>query len=178
MVCLINFVNMKKEKLSFGRGFREISTPFKVSFFASQAPKEIAPEIDVTDVFRLVEEDCDPPCVRVRSDISMLFHAADVSKRIGANGMQYLLNSRRSKSSDFQNALDSLNLSDDDLLSMVKSRHIQSPSEVLDWVNHINELASDLESEALKMVAHENETQNSSVVDDGDSAAAGSSVSS
>lgn len=170
---------MKKEKLSFGRGFREISTPSKFSFFPSQAPKEIAPEIDVTESFRFEEEgEGDCSCIRVRSDISMLLHAADMSKRIGVNGMQYLMNTKRPKSSSFQDQLDSLNLSDDDLLSMVKSRHIQSPSEVLDWVNHINELASDLESEALKLSTHEDEIQNSSVGNDDDSVVAGSSVSS
>ena len=153
-----------KEKLTFGRGFREISTPVKISLFPSQAPKEIAPEIDVTETFRFEEEgDDDCPCVRVRSDISMLFHAADMSKRIGVNGMQYLMNTKRPKTSAFQNQLDSLNLSDDELLSMVKSRHVQSPSEVLDWVDSINELASDLESEALKLAADEQKVDTSSV---------------
>lgn len=153
-----------KKNLTFGRGFREISTPVKISLFPSQAPKEIAPEIDVTETFRFEEEgDDDCPCVRVRSDISMLFHAADMSKRIGVNGMQYLMNTKRPKTSAFQNQLDSLNLSDDELLSMVKSRHVQSPSEVLDWVNSINELAFELESEALKLTADEQKVDTSSV---------------
>ena len=56
-----------------------------------------------------------------------------------------------------------MNLSDDELLSMVKSRHVQSPSEVLDWVNSINELASELESEALKLAADEQKVDTSSV---------------
>lgn len=167
-----------KNKLTFGRGFREISTPVKISLFSSQAPKEITPEIDVTEAFRFEEEGDDAcPCVRVRSDISMLFHAADMSKRIGANGMQYLMNTKRSKTSAFQDQLDSLNLSDDELLSMVKSRHVQSPSEVLDWVNSINELASELESEALKLAADEQKVDTSSVdgsVDTGLSSSASS----
>ena len=40
---------------------------------------------------------------------------------------------------------------------MVKSRHLQQPSEVLAWVESINELAEDMKSEALKQIA-ENET--------------------
>lgn len=167
-----------KEKLTFGRGFREISTPVKISLFPSQAPKEIAPEIDVTETFRFEEEgDDDCPCVRVRSDISMLFHAADMSKRIGVNGMQYLMNTKRPKTSAFQNQLDSLNLSDDELLSMVKSRHVQSPSEVLDWVNSINELASELESEALKLAADEQKVDTSSVDGSVDTGLSGSASS-
>lgn len=167
-----------KEKLTFGRGFREISTPVKISLFPSQAPKEIAPEIDVTETFRFEEEgDDDCPCVRVRSDISMLFHAADMSKRIGVNGMQYLMNTKRPKTSAFQNQLDSLNLSDDELLSMVKSRHVQSPSEVLDWVDSINELASELESEALKLAADEQKVDTSSVDGSVDTGLSGSASS-
>ena len=167
-----------KKKLTFGRGFREISTPVKISLFPSQAPKEIAPEIDVTETFRFEEEgDCDCSCVRVRSDISMLLHAADMSKRIGVNGMQYLMNTKRPKTSAFQNQLDSLNLSDDELLSMVKSRHVQSPSEVLDWVNSINELASELESEALQLAADEQKVNTSSVDDSVDAGLSGSASS-
>jgi hypothetical protein len=149
-----------------------------ISLFPSQAPKEIAPEIDVTETFRFEEEgDDDCSCVRVRSDISMLFHAADMSKRIGVNGMQYLMNTKRPKTSAFQNQLDSLNLSDDELLSMVKSRHVQSPSEVLDWVNSINELASELESEALKLAADEQKVDTSSVDGSVDTGLSGSASS-
>ncbi len=155
---------MSKNKLTFGRGFREISTPVKLSLFPSQAPREIAPEIDVVEEFRFETIECDPPAVRVRSDISMLFHAADTAKRLGTSTFQRFVEVKRPKSSSFQDQLDSLNLSDDDLLSMVKSRHIQSASEILDWSAHITELAKDLESEALKIAADE---QASNVFSDG-----------
>lgn len=165
---------MSENKLSFGRGFREISTPVKLLLFPSQAPREIAPEIDVVEQFRLETIKCDPPAVRVRSDISMLFHAADTVNRLGDSTYQRLVKVKRPKSSSFQDRLDSLNLSDDDLLSMVKSRHIQSASEILDWSAHITELAKDLESESLKFVADE---QASDVSDDGSDDSSGSSSS-
>ena len=165
---------MDKNKLTFGRGFREISTPVKISLFPSQAPKEIAPEIDVVEDFRFETIECDPPAIRVRSDISMLFHAADTAKRLGVSTFQRLIEVKRPKSSSFQEQLDSLNLSDDELLSMVKSRHIQSPSEILDWSAHITELAKDLKSEALKIAADE---QVNSISDDDSGDSSGSSSS-
>ena len=65
-------------------------------------------------------------------------------------------------------------MSDDDLLSMVKSRHIQSASEILDWSAHITELAKDLESEALKIAADE---QVNDISGDGSDDSSGSSSS-
>ena len=67
------------------------------------------------------------------------------------------MDSKRSRSSSLQEQLDKLNPSDDELLSMVKSRHLQHPSEILAWVDSINELAEDMKSEALKQIA-ENES--------------------
>ena len=49
---------------------------------------------------------------------------------------------------------------------MVKSRHLQPPSEILEWVESINELAEDMKSEALRQLA-ENETAQASVADSG-----------
>lgn len=165
---------MSKNNLTFGRGFREISTPVKLSLFPSQAPKEIAPEIDVVESFRFETVEYNPTAVRVRSDVSMLFHAADTAKRLGSGAFQRFVEAKRPKSSSFQDQLDSLNLSDDDLLSMVKSRHIQSASEILDWSAHITELAKDLESEALKIAADE---QVSDISGDGSDDSSGSSSS-
>ena len=85
----------------------------------------------------------------------MLFHAADTAKKNGASGLQYLMNTKRIKTSSFQSQLDSMNLSDDEILSMVKSRHLQSPSEILAWSESINELAEDLKSDALKQLEYE-----------------------
>ena len=86
----------------------------------------------------------------------MLLHAADLAKRVGPSSAQYFMDSRRPRSSSIQEALDRLNPSDDELLSMVKSRHLQHPSEILAWVDSINDLAEDMKSEALKLM-YENE---------------------
>lgn len=143
-------------KPCFGRGFRKIEVLPDVNLFPSQRPEEICSDISPVEAFR-VERDSDDPDspVRFRSDISMLFHAADTAKKIGPAGLQYLMNTKRTKTSSFQSQLDSMNLSDDEILSMVKSRHLQSPSEILAWSESINELAEDLKSDALKQLEYE-----------------------
>lgn len=143
-------------KPCFGRGFRKIEIHSDVNLFPSQRPEEICPDISSVESFRIEKdsEDADSP-VRIRSDISMLLHAADTAKKIGASGLQYLMNTKRTKTSAFQSQLDSMNLSDDEILSMVKSRHLQSPSEILAWSESINELAEDLKSDALKQLEYE-----------------------
>lgn len=143
-------------KPCFGRGFRKIEVFSDVTLFPSQRPEEICSDISPVEAFR-VERDSDDPDspVRLRSDISMLFHAADTAKKIGASGLQYLMNTKRTKTSAFQSQLDSMDLSDDEILSMVKSRHLQHPSEILAWSESINELAEDLKSDALKQLEYE-----------------------
>ena len=96
----------------------------------------------------------------------MLLHAADTAKKIGAAGMQYLMESKRTKVSSAQSSLDALNPSDDELLAMVKSRHLQHPSEILAFVESINELAEEMKSEALKSIENEKAAVASSAVDD------------
>ena len=154
-------------KPCFGRGFRKIEVHSDVNLFPSQRPEEICPDISPVESFRIEKdsEDADSP-VRIRSDISMLLHAADTAKKIGASGLQYLMNTKRTKTSTFQSQLDSMNLSDDEILSMVKSRHLQSPSEILAWSESINELAADLKSDALNQLEYE-KSKNLDSVDSG-----------
>lgn len=161
-----------KDTVCFGPGFRKFSVVRSVSLFPSQRPEEIALEVDPIESFRFEKVvTSDGESYRVRSDVSMLLHAADLAKRVGSSAAQYFMDSRRPKSSPIQEALDKLNPSDDELLSMVKSRHFQHPSEILAWVDSINDLAEDMKSEALKQMS-ENEkieasSSDTSVVDTG-----------
>ena len=157
----------EKKELCFGCGFRKFTPTREVSTFPSTRVGEISLEVDPIEQFRFETETFgDSVSYRLRSDISMLLHAADLAKHAGVSTAQRFLDSKRSRSSSLQEQLDKLNPSDDELLSMVKSRHLQHPSEVLDWIESINELAEDMKSEALRQLA-ENETAQTSVADSG-----------
>lgn len=142
-----------KKLNNFGRGFPKSLIDRSVVFNINCEEKEISPSIDVVDTFRIqFEGDADDPDVPVRwrSDISMLFHAEDTIKKIGPEGYRYLSESRRTKTSDVQQLYDQM--SDEDLLATIKSRHIQSPSELLAWSESLSEIASVLESQAAEVV--------------------------
>lgn len=149
----------KKKVFCFGSGFRNFEPVRSVNVFPSQRPEEIALQVDPIESFRFekIEVSENQVSYRIRSDVSMLLHAADLAKRVGVSTAQRFMDSKSSRSSSLQEQLDKLNPSDDELLSMVKSRHLQHPSEILDWVESINELAEDMESDALRQLA-ENET--------------------
>lgn len=149
----------KKKVFCFGSGFRKFEPVRSVNVFPSQRPGEIALEVDPIETFRFEKVECsaDNVSYRIRSDVSMLLHVADLAKRVGISTAQRFTDSKRPRSSFIQESLDKLEPSDDELLSMVKSRHLQQPSEILDWVDSINELAEDMKSEALRQIA-ENES--------------------
>lgn len=153
-------------KLNFGIGFRSFVPCRSVSIFPSKAPDAVALTVEPTEEFRF-ETVCGD-ALRIRSDVSMLLHAADVSKKLGVSTYSHFLETKRPKPSQLQSVMDSMNLSDDDILSMVKSRHLQSPSEILSWVESINELAEEMKNDAIqKQMENEYSENNSAVPSDG-----------
>lgn len=158
----------KKKVFCFGSGFRKFEPVRSINVFPSQRPEEIALQVDPIESFRFekIELSENQVSYRIRSDVNMLLHAADLAKRVGASTAQRFMVSKSSCSSSLQEQLDKLNPSDDELLSMVKSRHLQHPSEILAWVESINELAEDMKSDALRQFA-ENEAAETSAADSG-----------
>lgn len=158
----------EKKIFCFGSGFRKFEPVRSINVFPSQRPEEISLQVDPVESFRFEKFEVSENQVsyRIRSDVSMLLHAADLAKRVGVSTAQRFMDSKLSRSSSLQEQLDKLNPTDDELLSMVKSRHLQHPSEILAWVESINELAEDMKSDALRQLA-ENETAESSVADSG-----------
>ena len=57
-----------------------------------------------------------------------------------------MVNMRRPKSSAIQSQMDQL--SDAQILDTIKSRHLQSPSELIAWSEHLMEQAKEIEREA------------------------------
>lgn len=150
----------------FGPGYRETAFVREVQIFpicASSDPDIVLEELP-TEPFRFekigTEEN---EAVRVRSDVSMLLHAADMAKKYGPGFTQSMISLRKPKSSTLQFQMDQM--SDDQILDTVKSRHLQSPSELLSWSEYLVDQAKSIEDEASRIVLKENSADPSQKVD-------------
>lgn len=148
---------MKEENIfafKFGPGYRSFSPVREVDFcpVCASPDSDIAVEVLPTEQFRF--ERCgeldDPDCpVRIRSDVSMLLHAADMAKKYGSNFVQSMIDSKRPKSSSIQESMDKM--SDAQILDTIKSRHLQSPSELIAWSEYLIDQAKIVEQEAERL---------------------------
>lgn len=151
--------NKCSNKVCFGRGFRKVDPSISAtSFNPSFREKEIAVEIDPVSKFCIEAiGEGDDKCYRYRSDISMLLHAKDTANKIGVEGLRYLSESRRTKTSFIQSQLDQMD--DQLLLDTVKSRHLQHPSEILAWSQSLTAIAQDLEASVISKIREQNEEE-------------------
>lgn len=135
-------------KVCFGCGFRKVDLSISaVGFNPALREKEIAVEIDPVSKFCIETiGEAEDKYYRYRSDISMLLHAKDTANKIGVEGLRSLSESRRPKTSAIQSQLDQMD--DQLLLDTVKSRHLQSPAEILAWSESLTQVAHDLETRA------------------------------
>ena len=146
----------------FGPGYRK-STPIRevqiCPICASSEPDIVLEELP-TEPFRFekigTEEN---EAVRIRSDVSMLLHAADMSKKYGSGFVQSMFDLHRPKSSPLQSQMDQM--SDAQILDTVKSRHLQSPSELIAWSEYLISQAKSIEDEAAR-IALEKESEDPS----------------
>ena len=148
-------MKMKDSTVSkFGPGYRLYSSVREVQICpicASSEPDIVVEELP-TEQFRFERcgESDDPDCpVRIRSDVSMLLHATDMAKKYGKNFVQSMIDSKRPKSSPIQESMDKM--SDAQILDTVKSRHLQSPSELIAWSEYLTEQARSVEQEAERL---------------------------
>ena len=117
----------------------------------------VAPEFDSTEQLRVEiydnEEDCP---VRYTSDVRLLLHTKDLTSRAGL-AVASKFGQGNQAPSQIQQVMDTM--SDDDLLSTVRSRHIQSPSEIIAWSKELSAYAENLESQAQELIDAENSKQ-------------------
>lgn len=117
----------------------------------------VAPEFDCTEGLRVEIDDSDETHpVRYTSDVRLLLHTKDLASRAGLSVASKFGQSRQSVS-QIQQIMDTM--SDDDLLSTVRSRHVQSPSEIIAWSKDLSAYAENLESQAQDLIDSENARQ-------------------
>lgn len=140
------------DPISFGPGYRKFRAVREVQIcpICSSSEPDIVLEELPTEQFRFERSGTEEnECIRIRSDISMLLHAADMAKKYGSNFVQSVMDMRRPKSSPIQSQMDQM--SDAQILDTIKSRHLQSPSELIAWSEYLMDQVKDLEQEAERL---------------------------
>lgn len=159
---------MNKEKkvescACFGPGYRNATFVREVQICpicASSEPDIVLEELP-TEPFRFEKCGTDENSfVRIRSDVSMLLHAADMAKKYGPGFVQSMIDMRRPKSSFIQSQMDQM--SDAQILDTVKSRHLQSPSELLAWSEYLIDQAKAIEDEASRLALEKESVESDS----------------
>lgn len=117
----------------------------------------VAPEFDCTEELRVEIDDTDESRpVRYTSDIRLILHTKDLASRAGLAIASRFGQSKQS-ASQIQQIMDGM--SDDDLLATVRSRHVQTPSEIIAWSKELSVYAENLESRAQELIDVENARQ-------------------
>lgn len=156
----------------FGPGYRKREFVREVCLCpicASPEPDIVLEELP-TEPFRFEKAGTEEnEFIRIRSDVSMLLHAADMAKKYGTGFVQSMIDMRRPKSSAIQSQMDQM--SDDQILDTVKSRHLQSPSELIAWSEYLVSQAKDVEQEAERLALEKEAQESSPSVEDSNSTA-------
>lgn len=155
----MEYTEKNKSYTCFGPGYRKSEFVREVYLcpVCSSSEPDIVLETLPTEPFRFeVNGSEEYEFIRIRSDVSMLLHAADMAKKYGAGFVQSMIDMRRPKSSSIQSQMDQM--TDDQILDTIKSRHLQSPSELIAWSEYLMEQARGIEQEAER-IALEKESQ-------------------
>jgi hypothetical protein len=117
----------------------------------------VASEFDSTEQLRVeIDESDETRPVRYTSDVRLILHAKDLVSRAGLAVASRFGQSRQSVS-QIQQIMD--RMSDDDLLTTVRSRHVQAPSEIIAWSKELSAYAENLESQAQELIDAETAKQ-------------------
>lgn len=114
----------------------------------------VAPKFDSTEELRVEIDDTDKSRpVRYTSDVRLILHNKDLASRAGVSVASKFGQSKQSPS-QIQQIMDKM--SDEDLLATVRSRYVQSPSEIIAWSKELSAYAEHLESQAQDLIDAEN----------------------
>lgn len=144
--------DIDKSCVCFGPGYRKHEFVREVCLcpICASSEPDIVLEPLPTEPFRFEKVGTEEnEVVRIRSDVSMLLHATDMAKKYGSGFVQSMIDMRRPKSSILQSQMDQL--SDAQILDTVKSRHLQSPSELIAWSEYLVDQAKSVEQEAERL---------------------------
>lgn len=123
----------------------------------------VAPEFDCTEELRVEVDNTDETRpVRYTSDVRLILHTKDLASRAGLSIASKFGQSKQS-ASQIQQIMDKM--SDDDLLATVRSRYVQSPSEIIAWSKELSAYAENLESQAQELIDAENTKQETEKAD-------------
>ena len=86
----------------------------------------------------------------------MILHTKDLASRAGL-AIASKFGQNKQSASQIQQIMDKM--SDDDLLSTVRSRHVQAPSEIIAWSKELSAYAKNLESQARELIDAEKAKQ-------------------
>lgn len=98
---------------------------------------------DPIDSVRIVEfgdDSTGTPCFKRQSDVYLLFHQEKLIERLGVETLRSWIDNLNAQSS----SIDYSKFTDDQLLKFVKSRYIQSPSELQNWSQYLMDQHSNL----------------------------------
>lgn len=144
----------------FGPGYRKCIPvrEIQVCPICASSEPDIVLESLPTEPFRFEKIGTeDNEAIRIRSDVSMLLHAADMAKKYGSGFVQSMIDMRRPKSSSLQSQMDQM--SDSQILDTIKSRHLQSPSELIAWSEYLVDQAKSIEEEASRLALEKDLTE-------------------
>lgn len=151
-----------KSSVCFGPGYRKHEFVREVCLCpicASSEPDIVLEELP-TESFRFEKVGTEEnEVVRIRSDVSMLLHAADMAKKYGTGFVQSMIDMRRPKSSSLQSQMDQM--SDAQILDTIKSRHLQSPAELIAWSEYLIDQAKSIEDEASRIALEQKSDESS-----------------
>lgn len=117
----------------------------------------VAPRFDSTEELRVEIDDTDETCpVRFTSDVRLILHTKDLASRAGLTVASKFGQSKQTVS-QIQQLMDLM--PDRDLLATVRSRHIQSPSEIIAWSKELIARAEALTREAQILAEAEADKQ-------------------